>query len=361
MQSQNNLIYFNTNKSTKTDPQVIQTMQTWARSSVEQQKAMEDSAVLSIAALLNAKTEELIFTSGTSESITLLLKSVFEISTNPTPHFICSNTEHPVVLDTLLQLEKGGAELSFLRVNREGLIDVDELKQLVRPNTAMVCVMAANNETGVIQPIEAVSNICDEKGILFFSDASQYIGKMRYDSTEIVIDALAFGAHKMYGPKGIGLLYVSNKNKLLQDYIKNNYAKPFEGALKVGFGKAAELFQENFWDTNEHISRLKNYFEHQLLDIEGLRINGSTRYRLYNTSNLYFPSSLNIVSLLKEFEFAHNLNKTSHVLKAMGLTEEEIQCSYRFSFGKDNQLEEVKNLVNKILKLRVIGNQKQSS
>jgi cysteine desulfurase len=210
--------------------------------------------------------------------------------------------------------------------------------------------MAANNETGVIQPIEKIAEICKEKNILFFSDASQYAGKLRCDVKDLGMHALAFGAHKMYGPQGIGLLYADEKHAELLDFIRQNYRPELTAAQIAGFGKAAEIASQNYWEDSAHISKLKNYFEHQLLDIEGFRINGSTRYRLYNTSNVTFPSTKNVAELLNRYDFAENIKKPSHVLKNMGLSDEEIKNSFRFSFGKYNTLEEVKLLVEELLK-----------
>jgi cysteine desulfurase len=225
--------------------------------------------------------------------------------------------------------------------------------------------MAANNETGVIQPIEKIAEICNDKDVLFFCDATQFVGKERCDVAELGIHCMAFSAHKMYGPKGIGALYIRRKNprvNLIEQINGGGHQNgKRSGTLNVpliaGFGKAAELFEQNFWDIGSHVSKLKNYFEHQLLDIENLRINGSTKHRLYNTSNLTFPQTKKITSLLNKFAFSSGSAcasanpEPSHVLTAMGLSEEEIKNSFRFSFGKNNTLDEVKLLVEEIKKL----------
>jgi cysteine desulfurase len=223
----------------------------------------------------------------------------------------------------------------------------------------MVCLMAANNETGVISPIEKIAEVCHEKNILFFSDTSQFVGKEHCDVNELGIDCMAFGSHKMYGPRGIGALFLSDRilksNGSLSagfDQLKANYGRDKEHAVvAAGFGKAAETAKRDYWDISSRVSKLRSYFEHQLLDLEGLRINGSTRHRLYNTSNLTFTNATKLNPLLSEFDFTSNHDRLSHVLQAMGLSEEDNRNSFRFSFGKYNTAAEVKQLVKAISEL----------
>lgn len=348
MDIKNNLIYFNNNRTTKPDQDVLDKMAAMTGLPANDLKKEIEGSYQHLAQLLGCEPSEIIFTEGTSHSIQLALNAIFTLSSEKKPHIITTRVEHPAVLTTCKELELKGAEITYLSVDPEGLISLDELKRTLRPSTILVSVMAANNETGVIQPIEEISKICQTQQVLFFSDASQYVGKMRTDVTELGMDLLAFGAHKMYGPKGIGALYISNKQPALKHLIEQTNQGIMESSAMVGFGKAAELSLLNYWETTSQISKLKNYFEHQLLDIDGLRINGSTRHRLYNTSNLTFPKTLAVSDLLKDYEFAHNLSKPSYVLSSMGLSPEEIEHSYRFSFGKNNSLEEVKGIVEKI-------------
>ena len=346
----NNLIYFNNNRTTVIDKAVTESIQNSLLNQGNSTSNLEE-AKAQLSELLNCDSSEIIFTSGTTESLFIGIRSIFKLHKTKGKHIITSNTEHFAVLDCLEELKKEGAEVSYLAVDREGLIDPEDLKAAIRPETILVTIMAANNETGVIQPIEKISEMCVEHNIIFFSDASQFAGKMRCDVKDLGFGGIAFGAHKIYGPEGIGILFIDKKYKELYEIIKNAYHNNLPEHLIIGFGKAAEVCLKSYWDSNTHISKLKNYFEHQLLDIEGLRINGSTRYRLYNTSNLTFPETKNIVSLLNKFDFAENRKKPSYVLAAMGLNSEEIKNSYRFSFGKYNTLEEVKLLVEEILKL----------
>ena len=372
----NNLIYFDNNATTKVDKEVIETIipffdQNYGNAASKLHafgwvaQASVETATKQIAHLINCEESEIIFTSGATESINLALKGIFEAYKSKGNHIITCKTEHKAVLDTCLYLEGQGAEITYLDVDKEGLIDPEELKDAIKPTTILVSIMAANNETGVIQPIEKIAEICNDKDVLFFCDATQFVGKERCDVAELGIHCMAFSAHKMYGPKGIGALYVRRKNprvNLIEQINGGGHQNgKRSGTLNVpliaGFGKAAELFEQNFWDIGSHVSKLKNYFEHQLLDIEGLRINGTTKHRLYNTSNLTFPQTKKITSLLNKFAFssgsacASSNPEPSHVLTAMGLSEEEIKNSFRFSFGKNNTLDEVKLLVEEIKKL----------
>lgn len=372
----NNLIYFDNNATTKVEKEVIETIipffdQNYGNAASKLHafgwvaQASVETATKQIAHLINCEESEIIFTSGATESINLALKGIFEAYKSKGNHIITCKTEHKAVLDTCLYLEGQGAEITYFDVDKEGLIDPEELKDAIKPTTILVSIMAANNETGVIQPIEKIAEICNDKDVLFFCDATQFVGKERCDIAELGIHCMAFSAHKMYGPKGIGALYVRRKNprvNLIEQINGGGHQNgKRSGTLNVpliaGFGKAAELFEQNFWDIGSHVSKIKNYFEHQLLDIEGLRINGSTKHRLYNTSNLTFPQTKKITSLLNKFAFssgsacASSNPEPSHVLTAMGLSEEEIKNSFRFSFGKNNTLDEVKLLVEEIKKL----------
>lgn len=347
MQGTNTKIYFNNNRTTCADPTVRQATEDYSPNADIGDEL--EGFKKTIASMIGALKEEIIFTRGTTESINLGLKLCFQFNLKKGKHIITNLTEHFAVLDACQELKALGAEITYLSVDPEGRIDLEELRENIRHDTQMISVMAANNETGVIQPIEEIGEICREHKIAFFSDACQVVGKTLVDIQELGVDCAAFGSHKMYGPEGIGALYV--KDKELRDYIFKNHAFDPDLKLAAGFAKAAEIFVEQHWENSSHISKLKNYLEHQLLDIEGLRINGSTRYRLYNTSNLTFPHNFDIHSLLDRFDFAHNRDKESYVLKAMGLTPSEIQNSYRFSFGKYNTLEEVKLLVENILAL----------
>ena len=328
-----------------------------------------DKARLQVANFIGAESSEIIFTSGATEAINMALKGVFEAYQTKGNHIITCKTEHKAVLDTCSYLEEKGANITYLNVDREGRIDLDELKESFTSKTILVAIMAANNETGVLQDLDKISEITHQHEAIFFSDSTQMAGKLPIDVNEMGLDLCCVSAHKLYGPKGVGALYVRRKNPrvnlipLLHGGGHENGKR--SGTLNVagivGLGKACEIAQTEFWDNNMHISKVRGYLEHQLLEIEDLRINGSTRYRLYNTSNIYFPllnDGSTVFSKIKN-QYAVSLGSActsahaepSHVLKAMGSEKEEADNSIRFSFGKKSQKEEVKKLAELILSL----------
>ncbi len=372
----NKCIYFDNNATTKTDPLVVEAMlpyfgEHYGNSASRLHpfgwiaKAAVEKALEQIAALIGCSEDEIVFTSGATEAVNLALFGIFDAYAFKGKHLITVKTEHKAMLDACEALEKRGAQITYLNVDREGLIDPEELISAIRPDTILVSVMAANNETGVIQDVEKFAGICHERQVLFFSDGTQYAGKMRCDVKETGIHLMALSAHKFYGPKGIGALYVSKKNPSIQlkpqifgGGHQNNLRS---GTLNVpgivGMGKAAELCMQLQWEEGARISALRASFEHRLLDIDGLRINGSTRNRLYNTSNLMFPQNMQLSKLFHHFAFSSGSacssanSEPSHVLQAMGMPDNEIKNSFRFSFGRFNTEAENNALVNSLLKL----------
>jgi cysteine desulfurase len=370
-----NTIYFDNNATTRVDDEVVEAMlpfftENYGNASSKlhafgwQAEAAVDKAKEQIASLINSEPGELIFTSGATESINLAIKGIYEAYKTKGNHIITVKTEHKAVLDVCAHLQGQGATITYLNVDREGVIDIDELQSAITEKTILVSVMAANNETGVLQDIEKIGQICKERKIIFFTDATQYVGKMRCDVIEQNIHCMALSAHKFHGPKGVGALYMKRKeprvNILAQIHGGSHQNNIRSGTLNVsgivGMAKACEIAQRNFWDVNTHVSKIKNHFEHQLLDIEGLSINGTTRNRLFNTSNIKFPQRLNLKQLLNQFAFSSGSACTSveatpsHVLKAMGLTDEEVKNSYRFSFSKFNTIEDVNAILKELLK-----------
>ncbi len=372
----NNIIYFDNNATTKVDEAVVKAMLPYftenygnAASRLHSfgwvAEAAVEQATKQIADLINCEASEIIFTSGATESVNLAIKGIYEAYETKGNHIITCKTEHKAVLDTCEYLKSKGAEITYLNVDREGLINPEELKNQIKATTILVTIMAANNETGVIQPIERIADICIENKILFFSDATQFVGKERCDVNELGIHCMAFSAHKMHGPKGIGALFVKRKNprvNLIEQihgggHQNNKRSGTLNVPLIAGFGKAAEISTQQYWDNSAHVSKIKNYFEHHLLDVEGLIINGSTKHRIHNTSNLTFPSKIKVISLLNKFAFSSGSACTSsniepsHVLTAMGISSEQIKNSFRFSFSKYNTLAEIKLAIEEIQKL----------
>lgn len=370
----NKCSYFDNNATTKTDPRVVEQMLPYfaedygnAASSLHPYgwtaKAAVEQALARLAAVLGCREDELIMTSGATEAINLALKGLYACYQSKGKHILSVTTEHRAVLDTLEVLQEQGAEVEWLGVDPEGLLDLDQLQRAIRKDSIMLCVMAANNETGVLQDIEAIAELCRERGLIFFCDATQYAGKMRLKLHENGIQALALSAHKFYGPKGIGLLYLSKRAPRLNleaqlhggGHQNGRRAGTLNVPAIVGMAYATELAETLYWEESARISILRNRFEHQLLEIPGLRINGSTKRRLYNTSNLCFPSALDLRSLAPRFAFSSGSAcssasaEPSHVLKAMGLSDTDIKQSFRFSFGRFNTEAEVDELVKALM------------
>lgn len=322
-----------------------------------------------VADFIGAENSEIVFTSGATEAINMALKGVFEAYQTKGNHIITCKTEHKAVLDTCSYLEEKGASITYLNVDREGRIDLDELKESFTDKTVLVSIMAANNETGVLQDLEKISEITHLHNAIFFSDTTQMAGKLPIDVNEMGLDLCCISAHKLYGPKGVGALYIRRKNprvNLIPLFHGGGHENgKRSGTLNVsgivGLGKACEIAKIDFWDDNMNISKIRGHIEHQLLEIPNLRINGSTRYRLYNTSNLYFPKlkdGSSIFSHIKN-QYAVSLGSActsasaepSHVLISMGLEKEESENCIRFSFGKKSQKEDVEKLAELILSL----------
>lgn len=376
-----NLIYFDNNSTTRVDEEVIEAMLPFFRTSYGNasgkshafgwtaEAAVENSRN-QIASLLNCEPSEIYFTSGATESINLAIKGIYQAYKSKRDHIVTCKTEHKAVLDCCRFLEEQGAQITYLDVDREGMIDLEDLKNSINEKTILVSLMAANNETGVIHPLEKIGEICKEKNVFFFSDATQFVGRERSDLQELNIHALALSAHKFHGPKGVGLLYLRRKDPRVNiipqihggGQQNGKRAGTLNVPLIVGMTKALEIATSQYWDNSTHISKIKNHFEHQLLEIPGLRINGSTRSRSYNTSNIFFPEHLKIHDLLKKFAFSQGsactseLLEPSHVLKAMGMEEKEIKNSYRFSFSKYNSIQEANEFIQAVFALHQIHN-----
>ena len=321
-----------------------------------------DIARQQVATLIGCEANEIIFTSGATESINLALKGVYEMYASKGNHIITVCTEHKAVLDTCTHLEKMGAEITYLPVNKDGLIDLNELKKEIKESTILICVMYANNETGVIQNIEEIGKIAREKEVLFFSDATQAVGKIPVNVIIHHIDLLSFSAHKIYGPKGVGALYVRRKNprvRLVAQMDGGGHERGFRsGTLNVpgivGMGKASEICNEDLLNEGEKIASLRDYFEQQLVKLN-IKINGGRSLRIPNTSNISFnnTSGEQLLSLLSRKLAVSSGSactsatlEPSYVLRAMGVSENEAKSSIRFSLGRYNTKDEIDFAIN---------------
>lgn len=318
-----------------------------------------------VASLLNCEETEVIFTSGATEAVNLSIKGVFEAYKNKGKHIICLTTEHKAVIDSCKHLEKSGADITYLSVMSDGLIDPEQLRSVIRADTILVCVMYANNETGVIQPIESISQIVHEKGSLLFSDSTQAFGKIRIDVNECGADLMCMSAHKMYGPKGVGALFVRRKNPrvtLIGQIDGGGHERKLRsGTLNVpgivGFGAACELAGQNIWNDATRISVLRTKLEQALTDNDGASINGNIKSRIPNTSNICFRDikAEQLIKFLPDIAIATGsacssaLPEPSHVLLAMGLNEKEAYASIRISLGRSTTEQDIRYAAEKII------------
>ena len=363
-------IYLDYNSTTPVDPKVLEAMLPYftqhfgnAASSTHvwgwTASAVVERAREQVAQLIGAEPNEIIFTSGSTEALNLAIRGVAQAYSSVGKHMIVCATEHKATLDTVQDLTKAGIEYGVIGVDREGRIDLIELQKLLRDDTILVAVMMANNETGVIQDCEEIGRICREKKIIFLSDTTQAVGKMRVNVDEQSLDLCTLSAHKMYGPKGIGALYVRRKNprvSLHSQITGGGHERGLRsGTLNVpalvGFGKACELANEGGWDYGIHTSRWRTFLEQQLtIELGHGFINGSIKSRLPNTSNICFPKikSEQLIKALPNIGMSMGsactsaIPQPSHVLKAMGLSEQEIYSSVRISIGKNTSEEEIK-------------------
>jgi len=287
------------------------------------------------------------------------LKGVFEMYSRKGNHIITAKTEHKAVLDACQKIEKMGGEVTYLDVNLQGLIDFEQLEAAIKDNTILVSIMWANNETGVIQPMKEIGEICKKHGVLFMSDATQAVGKIPVDPKEVGVHLMAFTAHKMYGPKGVGALFVNRKNprvKVTAQIDGGGHERGMRsGTLNVpgivGFGKAAELAKKEMAQDAERVSKLRDKLEKALIaNLEEVYINGSKELRMPNVTNLSFKHvegeglmmtfNQNIAVSSGSACTSASL-EPSYVLVALGLGDDLAHSSIRFSLGRFTTEEEI--------------------
>lgn len=368
-------IYLDNNATTPMDPRVLEAMLPYfnenfgnaaSRNHPFGWKAEEavDYAREQIAQLINADSKEIIFTSGATESNNLALKGVFEMYAAKGNHIITIETEHKAILDTCKHLEKSGAEITYLKTNDKGLITVQQIEDAIRPTTILVTVMYANNEIGVIQPMKEIANLCKSKGILFHTDATQAVGKIPVDVIADNIDLMSFTAHKMYGPKGVGALYVRRKNprvKVTAQMDGGGHERGMRsGTLNVpgivGLGKACELCRLEMSSDTTRIQTLRDKLEKELLVLEEAYINGSIEHRLPHVSNMSFKyvEGEGLIMGVKNIAVSSGSACTSaslepsYVLKSLGLDDELAHSSLRFGLSRFTTEEEIDYAINHV-------------
>jgi cysteine desulfurase len=376
-------IYLDHNATTPCDPRVVEAMMPFftehfgnAASRThsfgwEAEEAVE-YAREQVARLIGAEPKEIIFTSGATEGDNLAIKGVFETYAVKGNHIITCVTEHKAVIDTCKHIEKKGGEVTWLPVNKEGLIDLAALEAAIKPTTVLIAIMYANNETGVIQPVSEMGAIAKKHGVLFFTDAAQAAGKIDIDVQKDGIDLLTISAHKMYGPKGVGALYVRRKGprvKLTAQLDGGSHEKGMRsGTLNVpgivALGKACELCQQEMEADTERLGHLRDKLENALLQLENVYVNGHRNHRLPHVTNLSFGNIEGqglIMGLQKDIALSSGSACTSasmepsYVLKAMEVEDDLAFSSLRFALGRytteeqiDFTIEQVTKTVNKL-------------
>jgi cysteine desulfurase len=379
-------IYLDYNSTTPCEPRVVEAMLPYFTSAFgnaasrnhplgwQAEEAVE-LAREQVAHLVGAEPKEIVFTSGATEAVNLALKGIFEIYSGKGNHIVTCNIEHKAVLDTCQRIEKMGGDITYLNVMPSGSIDLKELEAAIKPSTILVAVMYANNEIGTIMPIKEISAIAKKKGVLVFSDATQAVGKIPVDVITDGIDLMAFSSHKLYGPKGVGALYVRRKDprvKLAPQIDGGGHERGLRsGTLNVpgitGFGKACEIAYNEMKEVGERIRLQRDRLEKGLLQIEETYLNGDKNLRLPNVTNIsfkYVEGDALMMGFNKNIAVSSGSACTSaspepsYVLKALEVGDDLARSSIRFSLGRNNTDEEIDytimeitNVVNKLREL----------
>ncbi|MBL8442787.1 MAG: IscS subfamily cysteine desulfurase [Zoogloeaceae bacterium] len=378
-------IYLDYSATTPVDPRVAAAMIPWltehfgnpaSRSHAygwEAEKVVEDARA-NVAALVNADPKEIIWTSGATESNNLAIKGAAQFYKSKGKHLITLKTEHKAVLDTVRELERQGFEATYLDVQDNGLVNLDALRQAIRPDTILISIMFVNNEIGVVQPIAEIGELCREKGIVFHVDAAQATGKVVIDLERLKVDLMSFSAHKTYGPKGVGALYVRRKPRVrleAQMHGGGHERGLRSGTLAthqiIGMGEAFRLAREEMGAENERIRRLRDKLMNGFSDMEEVYINGDMDQRVPHNLNISFAyvEGESLIMAIKDVAVSSGSACTSaslepsYVLRALGRNDELAHSSIRFSIGRFTTEEEIDYTIDllhrKISKLRELS------
>jgi cysteine desulfurase len=378
MSKDKKLIYLDNNATTPMDPRVLEAMLPYFTEKFGNAASRNhpfgwvaeeavDYAREQVAKLIGADEKEIIFTSGSTEAINLAIKGVAEMYHSKGNHIITITTEHKAVLDTCHALEKKGIEITYLNVDNKGNIDLAALEAAIKPTTILVSAMFANNEIGTIHPMKAIGDICNKHSVLFFSDATQAAGKIPINVKELGIHLLCFSGHKMYGPKGVGVLYVSRKNprvKVTAQMDGGGHERGMRsGTLNVpsivGIGKAAEIALKEMDAEAVRLSALRDKIENAFLKLEEVVVNGDRDHRMPHVTNISFKH-VEGEGLMMTFNQEIGLSsgsactsaslEPSYVLKALGLGDDLAHSSLRISLGRFTTEEEIDYAIEKISK-----------
>src|SRR5438128_2110829 len=372
-------IYLDYHATTPVDPRVVQAMLPYFSEHFgnaasrnhpfgwEAEEAV-DKARKQVADLIGANPKEIVFTSGATESDNLAIKGVAEMYREKGNHIITAVTEHKAVIDTCKRLEKEGYRVTYLPVQKDGLINLDDLRNAITPKTILITIMTANNEIGVIQPIAAIGAIAKEKGVLFHTDAVQAVGKVPFNVNDLKVDMASMSAHKMYGPKGVGALYVRRRNPrvLLAPIIDGGGHERGmrSGTLNVpgivGFGKAAQIAREELPKESAEMFRLREKLRTTLeRELDEIYINGDLQKRLPHNLNMSFAyvegesllMGINAVAVPSGSACTSATLEPSYVLKALGVGDDLAHTSIRFGLGRFNTEEEVDYVAGRVIEV----------
>lgn len=368
-------IYLDYNATTPVDPRVLETMLPYFNVRFgnassdhlfgwDAADAVEHSRT-QVGQLLNCRSSEIIFTSGATEAANFALFGFTKRNRFKGKHIITSKTEHKAILDTMKILEEDGFNITFLNVDKEGNIDLNELERSITTETILVCLMMANNETGLIHPMQEIEKIVHSRGVKLMSDITQAVGKMPVDLKEMNLDLAVLSAHKLYGPKGVGALYINKKNRVEVDphMFGGGQEKGMRaGTLNVpgiiGLGKAAEIAVSGLEEEATRMELRRNKLEELLGNLEGAIINSRNALRLPNTTSISFKEingnlllrKLNTLAVSRSAACTSNFMEPSHVLKAMGISDELALSSLRISLGRATTEADVNFAVDQVKK-----------
>lgn len=370
-------IYMDNHATTQVDPRVLEVMlpyfsEHFGNPASRQhrfgwiaEEAVESSRS-KIARYLNIDPSEIVFTSGATESNNLALKGIAEFYTPKGNHIITSSIEHKSILDTCKHLEKKGYKITYLPVNEFGIIDLQQLEDSINENTILVSIIYANNEIGTIQDIYQIGEICSKHNVLFHTDATQIIGKINLDLRNTKIDMLTFSGHKIYGPKGIGVLFIKNKTpkiKIIPQIDGGGHERGIRsGTLNVpaivGLAKSLELCYELFPEENQRIAALRDKMQNEFFSrLDEVYLNGHPTNRIPNNLNVSFlyVEDTALMMAIKEIAVSSGSacstaqQQSSHVLKALNISQERIHSAIRFGLGRFNTADEVDYVIERII------------
>jgi cysteine desulfurase len=359
-------IYLDYNATTPVDPEVLDAMLPYFTGSFgnassihsvgQRGRAAVDAARESVASLLGAKPSEIVFTCGGTEADNLALFGIVMPCVQPRKHAITTTIEHHAVLNSAQALERQGVDVTYVPVGRDGVVDPDEIRETIRPETVLISVMLANNEIGTIQPIEEIGRIAAQEDIYLHCDAVQATGKLPLDVNRLGVDLLSISAHKIYGPKGVGALYVRTGTELQPIFHGGHHERDRRPGTEnvpgiVGLGKAAELAIKNMQSDATRVAALRDRFESALLSLTGVRVNGDAHHRVPNTCNVSFDAAggealvialdLQGIACSTGAACSSGAVAPSHVLTAIGLPADRARSSLRFSLGRPTTAEEI--------------------